>query len=714
MSESLACLPPPTSRLLVEGRNRFLLSASMNAGPGQSGESAPQSSFDAAEVELHRFQSELQAQNEELQDVQTRLEASLQLHLQLFEDSPVAMGILSDEAWVDRMNHSARRLFGLGSQQIRRGPLVAWLEPRHHSRLFELLRTVRERNAQGEAEVQVKGRSGPRTVRLLVDAFDPSSYIVALIDITEIREVERARRDTESRYQRLFNASRDALLVFNAETSEILEANPAAAELLGSDGPEYLLTRKLIDFIPPGQEGAWKSLIKGRCGSADSVTVQLTMHRATEEVLTEVRIGQVEEDGSTLLASFRDVEHVRSLMAERTALEDRLGQVEKMDALGTLAGGIAHDMNNMLTAVRVSASCLVSELSEGAAGREDAEAILTACTRFSKLVGNLLGFAKHRPKDEMALVSEAVSEVVSLTESRIRRSDVKLTSEYQFPNLAVRAPTSLVTQSVMNLVLNALDELPPLPTSEIKVKVTRHHREEINVPEDVDGVQFVRITVSDNGPGMVPEVAARAFDPFFTTKPQGKGTGLGLAVVYRNTRQVGGWTEIDSFPGRGTSVHLYIPRSVPTIQLREGDQSQATSAPLKKILVVEDEALVAKSVCRFLRRAGFEVDHAENGRIGLEKYRQFEPSVVLMDVVMPEMDGPTCAVELRKSSPELPILFYSAHLRSHGLSDLKLDERTELLEKPFEFAELRKRLHRLLEHASAVKAPAELPSSIPS
>lgn len=464
----------------------------------------------------------------------------------------------------------------------------------------------------------------------------------------------------------------------------------------------------MTEFVPVGQVGAWRSLVQGTSLDDTQATVQLTLQRTGQDVLTEVRLSIIDHQPTTLLASFRDVRDVKELLDDRRELQDRLRQVEKMDALGTLAGGVAHDMNNMLTAVRIGASSLVEDLPANTPGREDAESILMACTRFSKLVENLLGFARQQPHEDTAVVSEAVSEVLALVDSRIRRSRLKLSWE-QRSDLRVCSPPSLVTQSVMNLVLNAVDELPPTPNSEIQIQTRSMHREDLKVPEDVEGNQFVEVAVTDNGPGMSDEVKERAFDPFFTTKPKGKGTGLGLAVVQRNTRQIGGWVEVDSALGEGTTVRLYYPRSLPR---PERVEFAAPSDRATKVLLVEDEALVAKSVSRFLRRSGFQVSTAENGQVGVERFREDPPDIVLLDVVMPVMDGPSCARVLRKLNPRLPILFYSAHLRGHGLETLELDHQTDLLEKPFEFSELKTRLNRLLDGLRPKEGPLPEPALV--
>lgn len=685
----------------------------MHRPPDSSGATRVPSAPETEETVVRRepsfsvndLEAELRAQNDELRATQTRLEASRLEYYRLFESSPIPMVVTDDRGWLVKMNSSARDLLGIRQENLRRGPVVAWVEAEHHAPFFEHLRRARRRSARVMTEVCLTEAASRRVVRLVTDPFGPEQVLTAFVDITEIREAERARRQTESRYRRLFSASRDALLVIEAGSFKILDANRAAADLLRATSDEALFGRSLHDHVPEAQRGAWRGLVASALDAREPAqVVELTFRSGDEELLAEVRLSAVDEDPPTLLVSLRDVRDRQKLIEERSALEMKLLQVEKMEALGTLAGGVAHDMNNMLTAVRVAASSLVEELPPHSHQRDDAESIMTACTRFSRLVENLLGFAKQEPgARRSAHVKEVMAEVSSIVESRLKKAGVELRTEVELDDLQVEADPARLAQSLMNLILNALDELEQEPESRVVVRAGIVPRHAVSPPEEVEGHEFVRVSVEDNGPGMTPKVKQRAFDPFFTTKPEGRGTGLGLAVVYRNVRSCGGWVAIESEVGEGTRVDMFLPRSRARTRTDSSHPAHRARGIEPRVLVVEDEDLVAKSVGRFLRRAGFAVRVASNGREGVEVFDEVAPDVVLLDVVMPEMDGPTCARHLRKNHPDIPILFYSAHLREHGVDDLGLDEKTAFLEKPFEFNDLRQRLLRLLRASTRAR-----------
>lgn len=645
--------------------------------------------------DLRCFEAELRAQNEELRATQAQIETSRQEYVRLFEGSPIPMIVTDRRDWIVRANQRARELLGFRSQDPVGAPISAYTDRGESGRLFSHFRRCQRSSRRSEDEFRIRGGGARRLARFVTDPFHGGHLLTAIVDLTDIRNVEAAQRRSEKRYRSLFAENRDALFLIEADTAAILEANRAAQSILHAESEDKLIGRSLEEFVPAEQRGAWR-YVTGSAREGRGQVVELTFSSGAEDVLAEVRISQVDAEQPTLLVNLRDVRDRQKLMEERSKLEQKLSQVEKMEALGTLAGGVAHDMNNMLTAVQVAASCLVEDLPEGSTQRDEAEAIMTACTRFTSLVENLLGFARQEPdRPRSARVGDVVKEVVNLVESRVRRSEVSLTTDLEVPNLHVAADAARLSQSVMNLVLNALDELPPSANSRVSVGAFAVQRSEVNVPEDVEGDDFICIHVDDNGPGMNPQVKARAFDPFFTTKQEGKGTGLGLAVVYRNVRRFGGWVAIDSEVGRGTSVMLYLPRVVARVRpVSVAPTLEPAVQPL--ILVVEDEELVAKSVGRYLRRSGFNVHVANNGREGVQVFDVVKPDAVLLDVVMPEMDGPTCAKHLRQIQKDIPILFYSAHLRNHGLADLGLDERTDFLEKPFDFNNLRSRLVKLM------------------
>ena len=616
----------------------------------------------------------------------------------LFEGSPIPMVVSNKRGAVLMLNASARLFLASDVSTRPEELMLSWILSEDQSKFTAHLQSVSQNNncSRAVVEVQLVGRKRSRTVVMTTESFG-ERLVTAIVDMTEIRESEKARIRTESQYAKLFSSSRDALLVVNSNSAVVLEANRAAAQLLSAATADTLAGQTLLSYLPTEQIDAWKAAVSRAMASKEAIPVfELDFLVGDQKERAEVRLSCVELEPPTLLVCLRDVEERRRLEAERLELESRIAQVDKMEALGTLAGGVAHDMNNMLTAVRVAASGLVEDLPPESAGRDDAQAILDACTRFSNLVENLLGFAKRDPHEKrVASLPRVIEEVFNLVSSRAKSCSVELLCDLRVDKPVVEADASRLIQSIMNLVLNALDEIPRDGTGKITVRVVPAQKVSKMIADKRGS--FIRVDVEDNGKGMSPEVKSRAFDPFFTTKSEGKGTGLGLAVVYRNIRHAGGFTEIESELKKGTTVKLYLPEAKETGNYHRPSSMQTDNViSIPRVLLVEDEELVAKSVDRYLRKAGFNVRIARNGREGVDIFGNFKPSVVVLDVVMPEMDGPTCAKRLRSEQPNIPILFYSAHLREHAVDDLALDNQTQFLEKPFVFADLKSRLEKLI------------------
>ncbi|TKD51314.1 PAS domain-containing protein [Sphingomonas baiyangensis] len=403
----------------------------------------------------------------------------------------------------------------------------------------------------------------------------------------------------------------------------------------------------------------------------------------------------------------RSREELERAVEERTAqlmaAEEQLRQAQKMEAVGQLTGGIAHDFNNMLAVVIGALDLLERRLK---AGSHDVDRYVLAArdgaTRAAGLTQRLLSFARQTPLAPRPVdADQMVLGMLDLL-NRTIGDHITVSTELRGGGASAIADPSQLENVVLNLAVNARDAMPGGGTLTIRTA-----RIGLDAPAaarfGITPGDYVRLSVTDTGAGMSPEVAARAFEPFFTTKGVGKGTGLGLSQVFGFVRQSGGHVEIASRPDEGTSVHVYLPAGGdPAIADRA--TLEAAEAPRARagetILVVEDEERLRNFSVEALRDLGYVVSHAATGRAALELIDAGQrPTLLFTDVVMPEMAGTQLAAEARRRMPDLPVLFTSGYTRDVAPADVaELHE--ALLPKPFDLNQLAERVRAAIDGAA--------------
>ena len=374
----------------------------------------------------------------------------------------------------------------------------------------------------------------------------------------------------------------------------------------------------------------------------------------------------------------------------RTGMVEQLRKGQKMEALGLLAGGVAHDMNNVLGAIMSLASVLRDEMNAGDKRYRDVEDILTATRRGRDLTRNLLGFAREGKYVKDALfLNEVVHEAHALLSRTTPRHIVWLLDlDDEIP--PAEGDFGQIAHAVMNVCLNAVEAMPD--GGELVVttrKVYLGLKELENWPRLAPGT-YVMIKMRDTGHGMDEETRRKAFEPFFTTKPRDEGTGLGLSMVYGTVTNHGGTVEIESAPGKGTTVSMYLPRArSASVVLRENPVEAGTPTE-GTILLVDDEELVRRSARRVLEKIGFRVLEAKNGAEAVELVASEKAhiSLVILDVIMPVMDGAEAFRLMRQIDPQIPVLVSSGYSREGKVDELLQKGASGFIEKPYDIAEL--------------------------
>ena len=372
-------------------------------------------------------------------------------------------------------------------------------------------------------------------------------------------------------------------------------------------------------------------------------------------------------------------------VTEKKRQIDQLRQVQKMEAVGQLAGGIAHDFNNLLTVINGYSTLLIRALEIGSPMRKEAEQILRAGERASDLTRQLLSFSRRQILEPKVLdVNNQVKSVQKMLARLIGEHIVLVTKLGDQVGL-IKIDPGQFEQIVINLVVNARDASETGGT--ITIETANCELDEafcLLHPGSVTG-SYAKVTVSDRGEGMTDEVMRRLFEPFFTTKELGRGTGLGLATVYGIVKQSGGYIEVISEPGHGAHFNIYLPRvQQPAETLRKqpaDDQLQGSQT----ILVVEDEPGVLNLVVHTLRKGGFSVLATTDPKQGVTLFEQHadEIDMLLTDVVMPFMSGPTLAELLTGRKPQLKVLFMSGYTDDKVSFEKILAKGVQFLPKPF-------------------------------
>ncbi|HUF34316.1 MAG TPA: PAS domain S-box protein, partial [Gemmatimonadales bacterium] len=524
-------------------------------------------------------------------------------------------------------------------------------------------------------------------------------------DVSQRKRAEQALRDSEARYRDLFDNASD-LVCATTPDGTFLYANRAWHDSVGYTEAD-LAVHGFLDVVHPSSREYYRETVARALRGETLTHLDLVLVApAGTPVTVEGNLSATFRDGrpEMLRGIYRDV-------TERKRIEEQLRRAERMQATGRLAGGVAHEVNNMMTGVIGFSEFLLRELEPGDPRHADVQEIIRAGTRAADVTRQLLAFSRQqflRPE-----VFE-LSQVVAGMEKLLRRSlgaDQGLTLRLAPDGARVRADRGQLEQVLLNLVLNARDAIAgrgevvitTAPAAREEVRTARHA--DVSVPAE----HYVLLSVHDTGCGMSPEVQARIFEPFFTTKPIGQGTGLGLSTVYGIVKQSEGFVWVDSEPGAGTTFRIYLPRILAARpQAVEPEAPDAPPGGSETILVVEDEDIVRALACRSLREHGYQVLEARHGGEALRQFGQRPRRIdlVVSDVVMPDVGGRELGQRLALLQPELPVLYMSGYTGEDVIQRGLLDPGAPFQQKPFTADGLARKVREMLDGRRAAPAPS--------
>jgi two-component system, cell cycle sensor histidine kinase and response regulator CckA len=520
-----------------------------------------------------------------------------------------------------------------------------------------------------------------------------TEFISYVADISARKGEENALRASEGHYRALFEQSPLPKFLFDQATRRFLSVNEAAVRSYGYSREEFL--GMTLDDIRPRAE------VSGPAASVDATPLGTTHQGLWKHVKKDGTLIEVDFTTHTIVFEGRPCGlAVAQDFTERNRMELQIRQTQKMDAIGNLPGGVAHDFNNILSVVLSYSQMLAASLQPGDPMRADLEEIAGAGQRAAALTRQLLAFSRQQILQPRILDLNAVIGGVAKMLRRVVGEDVELTVVAGASLGKVSTDQGQIEQVLMNLVVNARDAMPRGGTLTIETANATLDANYAAIHTHVQPGAYVMLAVTDTGSGMAPHTRDCMFEPFFTTKEKGKGTGLGLSTVFGIVRQSGGNIWVDTEPGEGTTIKVYLPlahaqevpaaEAIPDLRTRRGSET---------ILLVEDEEPVRVLIRAILERHGYRVLEAQSGGDALLICEQHKATihVLLTDVVMPRMSGSQLAQRLCPLRPEMKVLYMSGYTDDSIVRHGVLDSDVALLQKPITPEALTRRLREVIE-----------------
>ena len=520
-------------------------------------------------------------------------------------------------------------------------------------------------------------------------------------DITERRHTEQRLREVERRFRLFVDGVTDCAICMLDANGIVTDWNAGAEHVKGYTAAE-IIGRPLSQFFVNPMVAQTAMTVASESGRYDVVDWQV--RKDGSRFMAEIAIDAIRDNDGRLLGFANITRDITARMEAERHLEEtraQLFQSQKIEALGQLTGGIAHDFNNLLQGIIGSLEVVEMRLSSG---RQDVERFLgnaiESAKRAAALTHRLLAFARRQPlAPKCVSLNTLIEQMAELLPATLGER-IKLKLELAPSLMPALCDPNLLESALLNLAINARDAMPEGGQLVIRTAAVPPGAGPLRRPHSLHDAPTLLLQVSDTGVGMTPEVRARAFDPFFTTKPKGRGTGLGLSMIHGFVVQSRGVIELDSEPGRGTTVSIYLPcgerRSVRTQEERGAGQQWEPTAGGETILLVEDEDVVRELIGGKLRELGYRVLEARDGHAGLATIESVEHiDLLVSDIGLPGLSGLQMVEVGRHHRPDLKVLFMTGYAESVP-EDWTLDANTDLLNKPFEFDALVRCIRALL------------------
>ncbi len=652
----------------------------------------------AKEAETERFlESELVRRTAALRE-------SEKLFRGAFENTGVGISIISDDRMtIRRFNQALCAMLGYSEAELLSMHLNEIAHPDDDPKKTRLRYMTFDKTATQTAIRRFICKDGQvihviASYSMVYDESGAPLHTVSLYqDITEQVRAQESLRNSEEKFRNLIDVSIQGVLIHR--NFQPLFVNQAYANIFGFESlRDVIAAGSALDHFAEGERERISRRAASRLANdqVPGIYEVQGIHRDGHLIWLDVRAKRINWDGSpAILRTVVDI-------SERKQIEQQLRQVQKMDAVGQLTGGLAHDFNNLMSVIMINGQLLADRLTGDPLLLERIEAVLKATQRGAELTKRLLAFSRQQVLEpEVVDPDTVIAEMGGLLRRTIDES-IRIDIVKSRDLWPTRIDRTQFESALLNLALNARDAMPEGGVLTIETANVELDAAYAAANSDVDPGPYVLVAVSDSGVGMAPAVAQRAFEPFFTTKEVGAGTGLGLSMIYGFVTQSDGHIKIYSEEGRGTTVKMYFPRT--------GAAGAAATAPGKaeagkvsrgkeRILVVEDQADVRASLVYLLGGLGYRVLEAENGAAGMgivEKNPDID--LILSDVIMPgRIDGPTLAKAVRERYPVVKVLLMSGYTQRAVSGQGRLGDGDDVITKPFHNVDLAKKIRAVLD-----------------
>jgi PAS domain S-box-containing protein len=646
--------------------------------------------------DLQVHQIELELQNEELLLAQAELKAVLEQYRDLYDYAPVGYFTFDQGGFIRKINLTGAAMLMIERQRLIDRRFQLYLTNETRGSFTEFLERVFQTTTRQTCEVVLHIEEGkPVFIRIEAEASEGGLLCLAAVtNITELKQMTQtqAERDVlrtlvQTIPDLIWLKDADGVYQFCNPMFEHFFGAPAA-DIIGRTDYDFV-DKELADLF---RENDRKAAAVGKPSkNEEDITFADDGHHA---FLETIKTPMFDSDGKLIgvLGIARDITELKTLEAQ-------LLQSQKMEAVGQLAGGVAHDFNNILTAIIGFSSLMEMQMEKDSPLRDNLSHVLAAADRAADLTRSLLAFSR---KQIMKFQPVNLSRIIKNIEKFLQRiigEDIAFKMIFHQDLLTVNADCGQIEQVLMNLAVNARDAMPHGGMLTIETGFALMDTDFIKTHGFGEAGEYALVTITDSGAGMDEITRKRLFEPFFTTKELGKGTGLGLSIVYGIVKQHNGFVGVESEQGAGTTFSIYLPLIKTDIEGKAAHTDEILRKGTETILLVDDDVLVLDLAETVLDQSGYTVITALNGLDAVKIFSENREMIdlVILDVIMPKMNGKEALAEIRKIRPDIKAIFISGYTTDIIHSRGMLDESMEFIAKPLRPINLLQKVREVLD-----------------